>query len=115
MRFDLDIEKRLKKVIKKNIKDIKGFDIVEKEVDYMIIKTSGEPTMVDICGIIDELYTDILDLLMVSDVIGICINPSSTNLETLVYDDSILDDVATNLNRQLFNKYGIGNPNKPYR
>ena len=54
MRFDLDIEKRLRKVVKKNVNDIKGFDLVEKEVDHLIIKTSGEPTMVDICGIIDE-------------------------------------------------------------
>ena len=115
MRFDVDLIKQTRTVIKKNPKDIKGFDILKKEIDCIIVKTASEPSMVDVCGIIDELYTDIIDLLLYREVICISINPSSTNLETLVYDDTVLEEVALQLNRQLFRKNGIGNPEKPYR
>ena len=98
MRFDVEITKLPRLVITRDNKEPNGFRKETKDIDYMVITTHGEPGMSEIKGIIDELYTDIVDLCFKYDAIGIIINPKTTNIETIVTDETILDNIADILN-----------------
>lgn len=114
MRFDVEVKQMSRRIAQRNIKT-GSVDLVDKEIDFIVVETKGDPDMIDIASIIDELYIDIVDFLMCKDELGIIINPNTTNIETIVYEDTILECIAEQLNAHYFSKYGFGLMDKPKR
>lgn len=104
IKFDVDIVTKSTKFMELRPKQIPVFKIIEKEIPYIIITTDSFPSEDDIGYIYNEIYTDVVDLCIEHNAVGIKINPSTLDIDTIVLEDTVLDDVEFTLKQRYANR-----------
>ena len=94
IKFDIDVVTRRTAFIDVRPRKIPIVETIYKNIPYIIVNTNSFPEIEDIRYIADELYDEIVELCFNHGSVGISINPGTLNVETVVTDETILDEVA---------------------
>lgn len=94
IKFDIDVVTRRTAFIDIRPRKIPIVETTYKNIPYIIVNTNSFPEIEDIRYIADELYDEIVELCFNHGSVGISINPGTLNVETVVTEETILDEVA---------------------